>query len=234
MQLYTGVQAILRDIQGLRGSLGIHLTTRGQTLGSWPRANDKSVASGHWLSGQDPLEGVRRHNPHPAPVKCCIHTLCQVVVPRPKGVHPLHIAVAVGISSGGTQTILESYEAHGKQPEHARRFEAIESIFRGRRPRQGGPLPSLATSQSRRRPRCRSRSNGPAAAAGQFHSGPSTELLPQKEPSPPTVLNLVQGAVTSMTSASPSPMCVSSPSKAARSKRSAATQSTSTLYRSCV
>lgn len=155
--LFSDVRTIRRDIRELRESHGIFVATRGQIQDIGPGVSHKGVAIGHWLAGLEAVEVGRRINHTLHAVERYIHTFCRVVFLRRKGFHPLQIALTVGISSGGTQTFLDIYEAHGKKPEYARRFEEIDLIgaqhYEAEDLKKGGPSLRPGTSKPSRRPR---------------------------------------------------------------------------------
>lgn len=126
--LFCDVRTIRRDIQFLRNQLGIFVATRGQIQDIGPGVTHKGVAIGHWLAGLESVEVARRINHTLHAVERYIHTFCRVVFLRRKGFHELQIALTVGISSGGTRSFLEIYEAHRKKPEYERRFQEIDLI----------------------------------------------------------------------------------------------------------
>lgn len=155
--LHSDVRTIRRDIRELREQCGIYVATRGQIQDIGPGVSHKGVAIAHWLSGLESVEVARRINHTLHAVERYIHTFCRVVFLRRKGFHPLQIALTVSISSGSTQSFLDIYEAHGKKPEYARRFEEIDLIgaqhYEAEDLKKGGPSPRLATSKPSRRPR---------------------------------------------------------------------------------
>ncbi len=126
--LFCDVRTIRRDIRELREQHGIFVATRGQIQDIGPGVTHKGVAIGHWLAGLEPVEVARRINHTLHAVVRYIHTFCRVVFLRRKAFHELQIALTVGISSGGTRSFLDIYEAHRRQPEYARRFEEIDLI----------------------------------------------------------------------------------------------------------
>ena len=155
--LHSDVRTIRRDIRELRETQGIHVATRGQIQDIGPGVSHKGVAIGHWLAGLEPVEVGRRINHTLHAVERYIHTFCRVVFLNRKGFHPLQIALTVGISSAGTRTFLEIYEAHRKKPEYARRFEEIDWIgaahFEAEDLKKGGPSPEPEAFSISRRPR---------------------------------------------------------------------------------
>jgi hypothetical protein len=126
--LFCDVRTIRRDIRELRERHGIYVATRGQIQDIGPGVTHKGVAIGHWLSGLEPVEVALRINHTLHAVERYIHTFCRVVFLRRKGFHELQIALTVGISSGGTRSFLDIYEAHRKKPEYERRFQEIDLI----------------------------------------------------------------------------------------------------------
>lgn len=154
--LHSDTRTIRRDIRELREKLGIFVATRGQIQDIGPGVSHKGVAIGHWLAGLEAVEVARRINHTLHAVERYIHTFCRVVFLARKGFHPLQIALTVGISSGGTRSFLDIYEAHRKRPEYARRFEEIDMIgaqhYEAEDLKKGGPTPEPETSSTSRRP----------------------------------------------------------------------------------
>lgn len=155
--LFCDVRTIRRDIRELREQRGIYVATRGQIQDIGPGVSHKGVAIGHWLVGMEPLEVARRINHTLHAVERYIHTFCRVVFLARKGFHPHAIALTVGISTGGTRTFLDIYEAHRKTPEYARRFEEIDLIgathYEAEDLEKGGPSREPEVSSTNRRPR---------------------------------------------------------------------------------
>lgn len=155
--LHSDTRTIRRDIRELREQQGIFVATRGQIQDIGPGVSHKGVAIGHWLNGLEPVEVARRINHTLHAVERYIHTFCRVVFLRRKDFQQLQIALTVGISSGGTRTFLEIYEAHREKPEYARRFEEIDMIgathFEAEDLKKGGPSPGPGTSSTSRRSR---------------------------------------------------------------------------------
>ena len=154
--LHSDTRTIRRDIRELREKHGIFVATRGQIQDIGPGVSHKGVAIGHWLAGLEAVEVARRINHTLHAVERYIHTFCRVVFLARKGFHPLQIALTVGISSGGTRSFLDIYEAHRKRPEYARRFEEIDMIgaqhYEAEDLKKGGPTPEPETSSTSRRP----------------------------------------------------------------------------------
>jgi hypothetical protein len=153
--LFCDVRTVRRDIQFLRNHHGIFVATRGQIQDIGPGVTHKGVAIGHWLAGLEPVEVARRINHTLHAVERYIHTFCRVVFLRRKAFHELQIALTVGISSGGTRSFLDIYEAHRKRPEFARRFEELDLIgaqhFEAEDLEKGGPTPGPEASSTSRR-----------------------------------------------------------------------------------
>jgi hypothetical protein len=153
--LFCDVRTIRRDIRELREQKGIFVATRGQIQDIGPGVSHKGVAIGHWLSGLEPVEIAQRINHTLHAVERYIHTFCRVVFLRRKAFHELQIALTVGISSGGTRSFLEIYEAHRNKPEYKRRFQEIDLIgeqhFEAEDLKKGGPTLEPETSSTSRR-----------------------------------------------------------------------------------
>jgi len=155
--LFCDTRTIRRDIQELRKHQGIYVATRGQIQDIGPGVSHKGVAIGHWLAGLESVEVARRINHTLHATERYIHTFCRVVFLVRKGLHPLQIALTVGISSGGVRTFLDIYEAHRKKHDYARRFEEIDLIGaqhdEAEDLEKGGASREPGTSSTSRRPR---------------------------------------------------------------------------------
>jgi biotin operon repressor len=153
--LFCDVRTIRRDIKELREQQGIYVATRGQIEDIGPGVSHKGVAIGHWLAGLEAVEVARRINHTLHAVERYIHTFCRVVFLLRKGLHPMQIALTVGISSGGVRTFLDIYDAHRKKPEYARRFQEIDLIgaqhYEAEDLKKGGPTLRPEASRSSRR-----------------------------------------------------------------------------------
>lgn len=153
--LHSDTRTIRRDIRELREGKGIYVATRGQIQDIGPGVSHKGVAIGHWLTGLEAVEVARRINHTLHATERYIHTFCRVVFLARKGLQPLQIALTVGISSGGTRTFLDIYEAHRKKPDYARRFEEIDLIgaqhYEVEDLEKGGPSHGPETSSISRR-----------------------------------------------------------------------------------
>lgn len=148
--LQSDTRTIRRDIRELREQQGIFVATRGQLQDIGPGVSHKGVAIGQWLEGLEAVEVARRINHTLHAVERYIHTFCRVVFLARKGFHPLQIALTVGISSGGTRTFLDIYEAHRHKKAYQRRFQEIDLIgaqhYEAEDLKKGGPSPELGTS----------------------------------------------------------------------------------------
>jgi len=143
--LQSDTRTIRRDIRELREQQGIFVATRGQIQDIGPGVSHKGVAIGHWLEGLEAVEVARRINHTLHAVERYIHTFCRVVFLARKGFHPLQIALTVGLSSGGTRSFLDIYEAHRHKKAYQRRFQEIDLIgaqhYEAEDLKKGGPSP---------------------------------------------------------------------------------------------
>ena len=152
MLIWCDTRTIRRDIREIREQQGIYVATRGQIQDIGPGVSHKGVAIKHWLNGLEALEVARRINHTLKATERYIHTFCRVAFLARKGFHPMQIALTVGISSGSVRTFLDIYEAHGKKPEYAKRFEELDLVgaqhFEVEDLEKGGPSHGLETSKS--------------------------------------------------------------------------------------
>jgi len=153
--LSCDVRTIRRDVRQLRERAQKVARTRGQEKDIGPGVTHREAAVRLWLEGKEPLAVAQALDHTLAAVERYIRHFCRVVFLLWKRLHPLQIALVVGISSGSVRTYLGLYHRYHRIARYRRRLEEVEIIAGPHyeaEDQKKGPSPSGRRSGGRRRP----------------------------------------------------------------------------------
>jgi hypothetical protein len=122
------VRTIRRDVRYIREHNRILVPTRGQLRDIGPSVSHKGVIVRWWLRGEEALAIARRVNHSLESVERYIQHFARVVFLLWRRLHPLEIALAIGISSRNVKTYLDLYDKYKRCGPYRSRMQEIEVI----------------------------------------------------------------------------------------------------------